>query len=225
MNEQARDLTCVEAEELVAAYVLDALEEQERCAFTGHVAECRLHDEELTALRNVSASLPRVVQAVEPPSALRDRLLGSFDAAVAGVSQPVPMRRPRPRLLSVPTFAYGLAAALLLLAVGLGVLLSTRGDDLQQASAVSDGMELRVLYIEDEQLAVVELRLPPLSAEQTYQAWHIGPAGPASLGLVPNQGPTAFKADLRNASSVAVSVEPRGGSRAPTTTPLLVAEF
>jgi anti-sigma-K factor RskA len=223
------ELTCVEVEELIAAYAIDALLEEERCAFTEHLAECRLHDEELAGYRSVTARLPDSVSPADPPAYLRDRVLADFDAMVAGAGGT--RARPRPgirRVLSSPGFAYGIAAALLILAIGLGVIAATRGggEDVTQIAAAQDGRSMRLVYLPDEKVAVFEVSLPPPPPGRTYQAWKITGGTPVSLGILTNpSGVNAFNVDLDDADAIAFSEEPAGGSLAPTTTPFLVQEI
>lgn len=72
--------------------------------------------------------------------------------------------------------------------------------------------------------------VPGLPADRTYQLWVVRPEGISSLGL----GPAASAAaggwarpvtGVRAGDTVAVSVEPSGGSRQPTTTPVAAVEL
>jgi anti-sigma-K factor RskA len=230
-----RDLNCDQAESLVEAYVLQSLEEQELCAFTAHVAECRRHDDDLTALRAVAARLPVAIDPVAPPSRLRSDLLRSFDVEVAaptaGLEEPVaPARAGVWRLFRSTGFAYGLAAALVAISVGLGVLALTAGDDdagVTRIAVSQGGASMRVVYEHDSHLGLLQVDLPQLAPGRAYQAWFIPSQGnPVSMGVLSsNQGPMAFNVDLSNATALAISVEPAGGSPQPTTTPILVAEL
>jgi len=67
--------------------------------------------------------------------------------------------------------------------------------------------------------------MPPLSGGRVYQAWKLVDGTPHSLGVVSATGVTAVPAELGHASAIAISVEPPGGSTAPTTAPVLVAEL
>jgi hypothetical protein len=78
--------------------------------------------------------------------------------------------------------------------------------------------------------ALVTDQLPPLEDQQTYQLWLINDAGPQSAGtfdldangfgwLVFDPGAT-----LTNFDALGISVEPEGGSEAPTTTPVAVGQ-
>ncbi len=76
---------------------------------------------------------------------------------------------------------------------------------------------------QDNQGVLVLRNLKPLSSEQTYQLWLIpaeGPAAPAGLLAVQPSGSTWLTVDVpletQNFVAVGVSVEPAGGSPAPT---------
>jgi len=232
------DYRCSEIDDLLLGYAADALDEEERCAVASHLAECRNHDTELVAIRAGFESLVIAVTPVEPPAALRSSLLAAFDREVAGgavqpEAEPTPIRsaaRPaRPSLLSAAGLGYALAAALLVIAAGLGAWGLSRGGDesgVILATTSEDGRSLQLTYVKDEHLAVftVDLDAPPEG--HTYQAWQIVDGAPVSVGILSaHAGQVAFIADLDAASAVALSVEPLGGSQAPTTTPILVTEL
>jgi anti-sigma-K factor RskA len=224
-----RELTCQEIDELLAAYAVDALESDEREAVEHHVAECRRHDAELALYRSVTEQLPGVLAPVSPPPAVRSRLLDAFDNAVAGREEPeAPRRLERWRFLRAPSFAYGLAAALLVVALGLGAWGIARGDgesDILVRTVETANQRLELVYLPERQVAVFDFALPPLPAGQTYQAWQITGGAPVSLGLMSgSSGVAAFEVDLSGASAVAISQEPAGGSATPTTV-VLVSEL
>ncbi len=69
--------------------------------------------------------------------------------------------------------------------------------------------------------------LPPAPAGSTYQVWYLhGSGAPVSAGFVPSGDRSALvlQGELAGASGVGVTVEPAGGSTAPTTTPILAVE-
>ena len=223
------EYTCRDVDEQLAAYAANGLEEAEICAVANHLAECRRHDVELTAMRADFERLAASVQPVEPPSRLRDSLLTAFDEAVAA-PQPAPIRAAstRPKsIFSTSGFAYAIAAAMLALAVGVGAWGLSRDDgseDVIVAQSSSGDASMQVTYVPDQKVAVMEVDLPPLPAGRVYQAWRIDGGTPVSLGLVEtNTGSVAMVGDLEGASAVALSVEPAGGSPAPTTNPILIA--
>jgi anti-sigma-K factor RskA len=223
------EYTCREVDEQLAAYAASGLDEAESCAVANHLAECRRHDGELTGVRADFERLAASVQPVEPPPRLRNSLLTAFDEAIAD-PEPAPIRvhTARPKsIFSTSGFAYAVASAMLALAVGVGAWgLSRDGgnNDVIVAQSSTGDASMQVTYVPDQQVAVMEVDLPPLPAGRVYQAWRIDGGSPVSLGLVETtSGSVAMIGDLEGASAVALSVEPTGGSTAPTTNPILIA--
>jgi anti-sigma-K factor RskA len=222
------DLTCTEIADLLPAYVVDAMDGDERCALMEHLAECRLHDADLQNQRSMALLLAEAVPPVTPPTALRSSLLEAFDRAVAGEATPPqravvlpPRRKPLLELLRAPAFAYGLAAAVLVLAVALGAWGLSRGgnDDggVRLASARENSNRLDATYLPDRNLVVLAYDLPVIDRGKTYQAWQIVDGKPVSLGVLnQNSGTVTIAANLDDAQAVAISVEPEGGSAMPT---------
>ncbi len=108
-------MTHDELRELTGGYALGILSETERREFEAHVSTCPACAQELRALTEVTDALAYAVPQVDPPAALRARVLraaaGESDArAIAGV---------KPRAGSaLPTW---LAVAASLAAIGLGL--------------------------------------------------------------------------------------------------------
>lgn len=109
-------------------YVLDALDAAERGAFEGHLRECDACTAEVRALRAVAGALPYSVPQVEPPSALRARILTAAAEArtpssvVAFESRQT--ARPRADSLRPRRSAWAgrmAAAAGIVVAIGLGL--------------------------------------------------------------------------------------------------------
>jgi anti-sigma-K factor RskA len=231
------DYTCRDVEDLLPGYAANALEEQERCAVSEHLAECRRHDTELTAIRADLERFALSVEPVDPPPGLKESLLRAFDEDVAApVTTPEQISRRRPErgersILGGPAFAYAVAAAMLALAIGLGAWgLSRNGsggaEDVVVAQSSQGGASMQVTYVPSEQVAVMDVELPQLPSGRVYQAWRIDGSTPVSLGVLStNSGSIAMHADLEGATAIALSVEPTGGSVAPTTNPFLVASL
>jgi anti-sigma-K factor RskA len=225
-------VSCEQIDELLAAYSLDALDEADAADVRAHLAECRRHDVALAELRDLAERLPLAAPEREPPPELRARLLAAFEAeAAAPAPVPVSLEERRRQRVLVPAFAYLAAAALLLAVIGLAtwnVVLQTGGDEgaarveLDLTGETGSG---RLVYLPDEQVALVEMDVDAPPEGRAYQAWQIDESGPASLGIVANQGVTAFAADLSGAQVVAITEEPAGGSEQPTTQPFLSAEL
>jgi anti-sigma-K factor RskA len=193
--------------DLTAAYALDALEPEEAEAYERHLSRCPECREQLAELNETSAALAFGTLAPAPPPGLRTSIL---DAAAAERANVVPLVR-RSRWVS-----RGLAiaaAAVACVAVGLGVALSQSSKP-QQRWTVSVGRNGQAT------LSVSGLANAP--SGKTYEAWII-PAGraPQRAGLFPG---STSRVHLRGTvpphAVVAVTVEPKGGSSAPTAQPI-----
>ena len=106
-------------------YALGTLAGKEREAFEAHLATCAECTAEVRALEGVVTALPYAVPQVDPPAALRARVLAAAGAPQAS-SRATVAQMPAPAHLSVSrthlsvNAAWLAAAALLLLSVGLG---------------------------------------------------------------------------------------------------------
>jgi anti-sigma-K factor RskA len=223
-------LSCEETDALLPEFAFAALSPDEQSEVEEHLAGCREHDPALAEYRSVVAALAITTEEIRPPRRLRGRLLTAFDSEAR--TAPVPGRTPAAGRLGGwwrrPEYAYGIAAGLLVAVVGLLAWnISLRGSNagpiVKEAQAGAN--HLMVVYIPDKQLAVVDFDLPQPGPDKTYQAWLVPQgAAPVSLGLLGVRGPVAFKIDLGAADTIAVSLEPSGGSSQPTTTPLIAVQ-
>lgn len=81
------------------------------------------------------------------------------------------------------------------------------------------------------EVVLTGVNLPVLAAGQTYQLWLIGDGSPVSAGVFsPDESGLAalsFSADqpIQAYQAAAISVEPAGGSSAPTTTPIALGSI
>lgn len=143
-------------------------------------------------------------------------------------------------------------AALVLAVAGLGVVTFRQQEELRQQDAtVASAFALSELLTapdvkvnsvtsgntvgtvvasrQRDQAVFLSSGLPAVPADKTYQLWVIDASGPTSAGLLAlgDRGETApvLAADTGNARSLAVTLEPAGGSPKPTTQPLLMVEL
>ncbi|WP_288432624.1 anti-sigma factor [uncultured Deinococcus sp.] len=170
--------------------------------------------------------------AAEVPPGAQERLLARLRAETAPVSGPAPgapLRTVpgRPVARSRSTTPLWTAAALAA-ALAVGLWLRPPADSLARYAAVPGaaaqalgpaGAPLGNLVRLPDGRVYVRLGQAPAQG-RTYQLWRIAPGGaPVSLGVF---GRDVLTASLPQGTSVAVSVEPPGGSPQPTTTPLFV---
>jgi anti-sigma-K factor RskA len=120
-------LSCDEVRDLAAAFVLDALTADEASAVRAHLATCPDPHAEIEELASVVPVLAESVPVVEPPAALRDRIMAAAAADVEGrdaaslVPEPIPIRpaaRAERRGASPATWALRIAAVLAIALLG-----------------------------------------------------------------------------------------------------------
>jgi anti-sigma-K factor RskA len=194
--------------ELTAAYALDALDADEADAYEEHLGQCEECREELAELNDTAASLGFATVAPAPPARLRTAIL---DQVAAERSNVVPLRRRRwvTRGLAVATAAAACVAVALALTVGRS----------NHPHVVSMGFTRGANG--NATLMISGLDAAPKG--KTYEAWVI-PKGkaPRPAGLFQGGKPATVHLHgvPQKGAVVAVTVEPAGGSPAPTTTPI-----
>ncbi|MFE0371588.1 anti-sigma factor [Streptomyces tendae] len=232
---------------LAAPYALDALEGAERARFERHLEGCARCAAEVRALSEDAVRLARSTATPAPP-ALRERVLSAVRTTaqeLAPARGPLPRRSAgpvRPRLLLVP-FATVTAAAALVVAALFAVRAHQTQDELDTArdrareiahvlaapdarttrTADARGRGAAVVASVSRGRAVVTLSgygEPP--GDRVRQLWLMRPgAEPRSLGLFDGDTPLIASGLGRFATSLAVTVEPDGGSDRPTSEPVV----
>jgi len=111
-----------EEQDLVGAYVLEALEPGEAQAFENHLRSCSECRAEVSDLCQVADVLPLACEPQEPSPQLRERLLAEINVDSDGDRRLSPITGDRPqsvrRPVRVPAFL-GVAAAVLIVALGV----------------------------------------------------------------------------------------------------------
>jgi anti-sigma-K factor RskA len=222
----------------LAAYALGALEEPGAAELRRHLADCEGCSMQLRWLQSAVDLLPRSVEQLEPPVALRERLMATVradarDASRAGIETAEPRRwRDWGILFWRPATAVA-AGALLIIGAAGGYLLREPGDSSSVVTArPSPAVPSNVagtLERADGSAILTMSRLPALPPNEVYEVWlkRGRTLEPSSL-FVPRRGGTAEAAvpgPLDGADAVLVTREPRGGSRHPTSPPLLSADL
>jgi anti-sigma-K factor RskA len=225
----------------LAAYMLGALEAQENADMERHLESCERCRDEIRWLQPAIDLIPESVPQVEPPPGLRARLLAEVRSDAAGAEAPAAgweARRgaaPRRRRGGWRGFILRPAAALTAVAL-IGAVIggyALRGGDeaattttttVAQGGAVEAKLERRG---DSGTLQLTGLRQAP--AGMVYQAWvqKGNRIEPSSLFDVRRDGSasTSIPDQLSGAEVVMVSLEPQGGSRQPTSKPLVSVEL
>jgi anti-sigma-K factor RskA len=240
---------------MTGAYAVDALDDAERTAFEEHLLECADCRLEVAGLQEAAHLLAETTAVEPPAGlrdrVLADiatvRPLPPEVPAAEPVLEPTVVtladRRPRrgPRLL--------LAAAAAVVLVGAGAVVwqqpwqdeSSQGaltggpavlaaDDARSTSLdFPNGASATVTHSDSlGEAVIVTKKMPAPPAGKVYQLWLDQPGvGMVSAGLMPI-GPdqqVLLTGDAATATGAGITVEPAGGSTAPTTKPIALFDF
>lgn len=225
---------------LTGPYVLDALPDDERTRFEAHLAECQFCTAEVAELREAAIKLATQVEEA-PPLHLKTNVLKAIENVrqlpplVAGTPDTVAPRRYSRRSV------FALAAAALVIAGAGGVAVDQYRDKNaaveanQQMAAVlaqpdartshggisGGGQATVVMSARADAVVVVlhDLRKPP--SGKVWQLWLMDASQKArSIGLTSGDLATVIQGGVVGQTTFGLTEEPRGGSPAPTTTPV-----
>jgi anti-sigma-K factor RskA len=225
----------------IGAYVLDALDDNERRLFEAHLAECDSCRQEIGGLSATAALLGTAVATTAPPG-LRQRVMSEV-ARTRQLSPVVELaqRAPGRTWYRQPL---GIAAALLLVvSVALGSLAisenrrADRAENLAnritavttdparqeaQQPVASGGTGTLISVGGRAVFSATGVRALP--AGRTYQLWVIDSSGARSVGVL-GRGEggrlTQFVSGVTPRDTIGMTVEPKGGSTAPTSDPIV----
>lgn len=232
---------------LIGAYALDALDDSEREAFERHLAECEPCRDDVVGFRRTAIRLADAA-AVVPPPRMHRRVMQQI-AVTPQVRDTTPPSFGGGRPSAPRSRAWLVAASVLaVIATGLGGVAWSQYRSAQDAKATTQAIT-QILADRNARSVVQSLpggasakivvaqgravlagdALPALADDHTYQLWIIRGKVITSAGLGPAGrdagGSWSRLVDgVRTGDVVAVSVEPSGGSKQPTTTPLVTLE-
>ena len=234
-------------QDATAAYLLGALDEGERAAFEEHLTGCPACRDEVADLEPAARALPISVDPVDPPPALKARIMAEVEReasllAAAGPEADRPAEPARRRLrlpsLRVPRLVpAAVAAALLVVGVGIGVGVTQLGSEGErtiqaQVTKAAGGQPAKAeLEISGGEARLVARGLPAPPSGRLYQVWlkrdgH-APEPTAALFKPSRDGSAtaSVPGSLDDVDQVMVTDEPDGGSSMPTGDLLLVADL
>jgi len=202
-----------EIHELSAAYALDALDVDERQRFEEHLAHCEECRESVAAFQDTAASLAHGVDAHQPPPALKERILDEARGERRNV-----VRLRAPWALRITGAAAAVAAVA---AIALGIWATSLHDQLGERPQAFrlDGANGQLVVTSQGGAALIVEDLAAAPAGKTYEAWVIDGGSPKPAGTFEGGAPRTAFALTRNVpedATVAVTIEPAGGSEAPT---------
>ena len=226
--------------ELIPAYALNSLDDEDAQAVRQHLAGCQACQAELAAYEEVVDALPLAAPAATPPltgpsPALKDRLMEQIQPQPAAP----PARQPwwasaaagLQDWLSGPRWRPALLLAILILAIGNVYFWreATRPSPNAWRRISLGGTEIApeatgIIYIsaDGRNGAIIVDKMPSLSEEQQYQLWLIadGQRTSGAIFSVPADGYQTVLIEssrpLREYEAFGITIEPAGGSPDPT---------
>lgn len=218
---------------LAGAYVLDALPADEERAFERHLETCEVCRLEVEELGETVARLG-LAAAAAPPAGMRTEVLGRAAAqrqrSPRSATRPS-LGRPRSRVLAPLAAAAAASAVTFALAdlrepAGLGrdpaVSAVLAAEDVRTVQIDAPGSVRASVHHSplDGRAVLVVDDLDPLPGGQVYEVWSYRDGTPQPVGYLTQDGDgtaaVALPPAVEDGDSVAVTVEPEGGSQAPT---------
>jgi anti-sigma-K factor RskA len=223
-------------EESLGAYALGALPEDERQEMEHHVQGCARCRRELAELQTAVDALPATAPRVRPPPELRDQLMSIVEseaellrAAGAGGDRPRARRRGARSWFPRPVVAAGAAVTALAVGVAVGGIVFSEGSSGpggRTLSASAPGAAAAYVRVTDQRARLVVRGMPSPPPGRVYQLWVQRTGGmpvPAGATFDLRSGEVALPRAVHDGERVMVTTEPRGGSRVPTTMPVIVS--
>jgi anti-sigma-K factor RskA len=222
-----------------APYVLGALEEREHEEFRAHLETCAVCREEVAALQVVANALPALAPRLDAPGELKARVMATVrsEAGWSDATEPAPAREPSPARrfgFAAITRRAGLAlAALAAVLALLAVALLGRGGGSSERVIRAQVLVPRAsasLHLRDGRAQLQVSGMPQPTGNRVYEVWvkRAGGAQPTDALFTVAAGGRATVAvpgSIAGVKQVMVTAEPRGGSRSPTSAPVIVASI
>jgi anti-sigma-K factor RskA len=237
-------MSACEHRENVASYVLGALPEDEHERFAAHLATCEECQTGVAELHIAADVLPLATTQLVPPPELKDRIMtvvrseAQLRQAAEGEARPARAERKpwwRGRFLGLGAIPAAVAASLIVaVLVAGGVLLSGGGGETRtvpgQVLIASAPTARAALKVSDDATKLTVSGMPAPPAGKVYQVWlkppMQAPRPTKALFRVDSKGDADVQIQngrLKGIEQVLVTAEPDGGSRAPTSDPVIAA--
>jgi anti-sigma-K factor RskA len=234
---------CAELQPQIAAYALG--ETEAAAELLEHLAECPACQRDLRAYVQVARMLPYDAPNVAPPPDLRARILSAVEESAAGIPAASPP-------VSPPESRLALVALVALLGWNITLQRQLRTQAAQIAASRANWQTMIVLLNDPavrwyavagdtanghfwatpqgKVACLVAQRLPAVRNDQVYQVWLVHGGEHTSGGVFEAREGNGWilirsTEPLANYDFVGVTIEPRGGSAAPTSRPILQGEI
>lgn len=212
-----------------AAYALGALDPVAAEAFRAHLESCIVCRDELAAFQQVVSVLPMGATQHSAPRRLKRNVMRAVHEEPRQARQAArPRRRPWPSWSFAPRPAAALGMLLVVIVAGLGgVELASNGGP--GTRVIHSSVGVAELRLTGDRAELIVKHLPAPRPGHIYEIWlqraHHPPAPTSALFSVTaaGTGDVDVPGSLSGVSRVLVTQEPAGGSRAPTTAPVIVA--
>jgi anti-sigma-K factor RskA len=235
---------------LTGAYASGALTDAEHDAFVAHLPSCGQCRQEVAELV-ATATLLGIAAAETPPPGFRERVMAEvgqtrqLPPVVSTLAEAAERKRRRKGTGWPLSAAAGVAA----LALGLGAwglslnhenshlrhqgdliaAVQTAADAKTVTAAKGDATAAVTMSRTDGDMVFMASGLRDLGSDRTYQVWLLGPGSTVrSVGTFDSKGQqhtTRLFPGPGEATSLAVTEEPAGGSTRPTTQPVLAMDL
>jgi hypothetical protein len=230
-------VTCEELSSDYGAYALDIANDPERTEIADHLArQCPVCTPGVRRALGSVYAMSGAVKTEEPPKRLRRRI-------VAMVSRGANQEERRSWVVFVPWAVAGVLAIVL-----LSITVPARLNPPVSQSRFDEALSIlndpvtrdvtfgvpnargRVFVSPGKGVVLMAAHLPALAEDKTFELWVIPTQGnPVPAGIFRgNDDSTAIfvrPGPVDNAAAIAVTVEPKGGSAQPTTTPFIVTKL
>jgi anti-sigma-K factor RskA len=229
--------------ESLAAYVLGAVPEEESARIREHLAGCHECHAELEWLRSAVDTLPASVPQVEPPPELRTQVMDIVEREAellraAGDAADRPERSPgrgrwwpsisgvRPSVVLVAACAAAIIVAGVILSLNSTVIKNGRTIHAQVTGPARVAGARASVRVTGSHAELVVSRLPTPAANHVDELWvQRGNGAPVPAGtFIVSSGSVKVEHPVRPGDHLLVTVEPGRGTRAPTSTPFIVAK-
>jgi hypothetical protein len=228
-------MTCNDLREEYEAFALGVAEDPERAGIIEHLSvHCPTCTHGVREAAAVVAAMSSLGHQTKPPGALRRRVLAMVDA-----------RGGRGRFAA--WLSWGLAVTLALVLASVIVPAhrqSVSASRFEEALAILNDPSARDISFGEPAhpargrffvsprrgVVLVASNLPLIAADRTFEMWVLPQSGnpiPAGTFRGEREGTALYvhPGPLQSATALAVTVEPRGGSPQPTTTPFIVSRL